>query len=109
MKLLHSKHRIVLSGTPIQNHLIEMWNIMDWLSDHRLLGDIKSFNQTFRKQIEEGQNRSASPEARRIAAECAECLRQLIFSITLRREKTTTFNSPMQPTISKKTEIVLWW
>ena len=40
MKLLHSKHRIVLSGTPIQNHLIEMWNIMDWLSDHRLLGDI---------------------------------------------------------------------
>ena len=40
---LRVHHRIVLSGTPLQNNLVEMWNIMDWLCEHKLLGGRKEF------------------------------------------------------------------
>ena len=49
--LLRANHRICLTGTPLQNHLGELWSQFNFLLPG-LLGDEKTFNNDFRKPIE---------------------------------------------------------
>jgi hypothetical protein len=49
--LLAADHRLCLTGTPLQNHLGELWAQFDFLMPG-LLGDEKVFNANFRKPIE---------------------------------------------------------
>ncbi|WP_373989482.1 SNF2-related protein [Duganella sp. BuS-21] len=49
--LLQASHRLCLTGTPVQNHLGELWAQFHFLSPG-LLGDEKTFNANFRKPIE---------------------------------------------------------
>ncbi len=48
---LHSTHRICLSGTPIENHLGELWSQFSFLMPG-LLGSQESFNENYRNPIE---------------------------------------------------------
>lgn len=47
VKLINSKHRYALTGTPIENRLSELWSIFDYLMPGFLYG-----YDTFRKQFE---------------------------------------------------------
>jgi superfamily II DNA or RNA helicase len=49
--LLQARHRLCLTGTPLQNHLGELWSQFHFLMPG-LLGDEKAFNADFRKPIE---------------------------------------------------------
>ncbi|QYF94647.1 DEAD/DEAH box helicase [Massilia sp. PAMC28688] len=49
--LLQARHRLCLTGTPLQNHLGELWSQFQFLLPG-LLGDEKQFNSQFRKPIE---------------------------------------------------------
>jgi len=49
--LLKAKHRLCLSGTPLENHLGELWSQFHFLLPG-LLGDEKNFNSQFRHPIE---------------------------------------------------------
>jgi superfamily II DNA or RNA helicase len=49
--LLPAQHRLCLTGTPLQNHLGELWSQFHFLMPG-LLGDEKRFNTEFRKPIE---------------------------------------------------------
>ena len=49
--LLPATHRLCLTGTPLQNHLGELWAQFHFLMPG-LLGDQKTFNAEFRKPIE---------------------------------------------------------
>jgi len=49
--LLRARHRLCLSGTPLENHLGELWSQFHFLLPG-LLGDEKSFNAQFRYPIE---------------------------------------------------------
>jgi superfamily II DNA or RNA helicase len=49
--LLRARHRLCLTGTPMQNHLGELWSQFHFLMPG-LLGDEKAFNANFRKPIE---------------------------------------------------------
>ncbi len=49
--LLRARHRLCLTGTPLQNHLGELWSQFHFLLPG-LLGDEKQFNNDFRKPIE---------------------------------------------------------
>lgn len=51
--LLDARHRLCLTGTPVQNHLGELWSQFHFLMPG-LLGDDKSFRAYFRKPIEQG-------------------------------------------------------
>ncbi|MDN4059803.1 DEAD/DEAH box helicase [Massilia sp. YIM B02769] len=51
--LLDARHRLCLTGTPLQNHLGELWSQFHFLMPG-LLGDDKSFRARFRKPIEQG-------------------------------------------------------
>jgi len=49
--LLRARHRLCLSGTPLENHLGELWSQFHFLLPG-LLGDEKTFNSNFRHPIE---------------------------------------------------------
>jgi superfamily II DNA or RNA helicase len=49
--LLNSRHRLCLTGTPLENHLGELWSQFHFLLPG-LLGDEKTFNSQFRHPIE---------------------------------------------------------
>ncbi|MFJ2990888.1 SNF2-related protein [Collimonas sp. NPDC087041] len=49
--LLNTRHRLCLTGTPVENHLGELWAQFHFLLPG-LLGDEKSFNRDFRHPIE---------------------------------------------------------
>ena len=50
--LLDARHRLCLTGTPLQNHLGELWSQFHFLMPG-LLGDDKTFRARFRKPIEQ--------------------------------------------------------
>ena len=63
---LDSRHRICLSGTPIENNLDELWSQFAFLQPG-LLGDRRSFGKRFRSPIEkEGDPLRRSQLSRRI-------------------------------------------
>ncbi|MEI6466170.1 MAG: DEAD/DEAH box helicase, partial [Verrucomicrobiota bacterium] len=57
---LKAAHRLCLSGTPMQNHLGELWSLMRFLMPG-FLSDEKSFNTFIRKPIE--RDRSSGTQA----------------------------------------------
>jgi superfamily II DNA or RNA helicase len=67
--------RLCLTGTPIENHLGELWSIFDWLAPG-LLGDELAFRRFWRQPIE------GRGDGERLAA-----LRDLIAPLVLRRLK----------------------
>lgn len=52
---LKGKNRIALSGTPIENHLGELWSIFSFINPG-LLGSIKSFQNKYSSPIETSQS-----------------------------------------------------
>ncbi|MEN9974883.1 MAG: hypothetical protein RLZZ282_889, partial [Verrucomicrobiota bacterium] len=55
---LNAAHRICLSGTPMENHLGELWSLMRFLMPG-FLSDEKTFNTFVRKPIERDRSPSA--------------------------------------------------
>ncbi len=52
LRLLRSRRRVAMTGTPIENHLGELWAIMDFLNPG-LLGSREWFRRTFAEPIQE--------------------------------------------------------
>jgi SNF2 family DNA or RNA helicase len=56
VRRLNARHRLCLTGTPLENHLGELWAQFDFLLPG-LLGDAKGFTKTWRTPIEKHGNR----------------------------------------------------
>ncbi len=56
VRKLNARHRLCLTGTPLENHLGELWAQFDFLLPG-LLGDTKEFTRTWRTPIEKQGNR----------------------------------------------------
>lgn len=52
---IKTRHRLALTGTPFENHLGELWALMDFLMPH-LLGNQRRFTHLFRIPIEKHQD-----------------------------------------------------
>jgi intein/homing endonuclease/superfamily II DNA or RNA helicase len=61
-RLLNGDHRLALSGTPIENHLGELWSLFEFLNPG-MLGAASGF------KLVGGVARNASPEARQLLAQ----------------------------------------
>ncbi len=55
VRRLTARHRLCLTGTPLENHLGELWAQFDFLLPG-LLGDVKSFTKTWRTPVEKHGN-----------------------------------------------------
>lgn len=85
---VQTKHRLLLSGTPIQNNLNELWALFDFVCFGELLDTLKVFNEEFANGIENSTLRNASENVRGRGERLAIELRELIKPHFLRRDKT---------------------
>jgi len=66
-RALRARHRLCLTGTPMENHLGELWSLFDFLQPG-LLGNEKQFQRLYRTAIEKNGNQArAEALTRRIA------------------------------------------
>jgi SNF2 family DNA or RNA helicase len=87
---LQAKFKVITTGTPIENHLGELWNLFNFLNPG-LLGSLKDFNRNFAIPIE----RHNDPDRRRI-------LKKILQPFVLRRLKSQVLEE-----LPSRTEIVL--
>uniref|UniRef100_A0A0G4GB31 Uncharacterized protein n=1 Tax=Chromera velia CCMP2878 TaxID=1169474 RepID=A0A0G4GB31_9ALVE len=83
---LKSRSRVLLTGTPLPNRPSELWCLMDFASPG-LLGNLKSFNQTFARPIERSLAKNANAWEKSMGDEVSVRLRFLIKDAFLRRLK----------------------
>jgi hypothetical protein len=87
---LRGAFRVAVSGTPIENHLGELWSILSF-TNPGLLGTSKRFEERFARPIAAGDDRRA-----------ADVLRRLVAPFLLRRTKGEVLSE-----LPAKTEITL--
>ena len=64
---LQAGFRVVLSGTPVENHLAELWNLFRFLNPG-LLGTMEQFRKRFQEPIERDQDTVALGRLRRMVS-----------------------------------------
>ena len=62
---LQAKNRIILTGTPVQNHLGELWNLYQFINPG-LLGSYEQFQKKYIQPIELQQDKERSKQLKRI-------------------------------------------
>lgn len=90
-KSLRALHRIVLTGTPIENRLSDLWSLFDFINPG-LLGSFKQFKQ-FSKELESRESEQYAP------------LRRLVQPYILRRLKT---DKSVITDLPDKSEVLAW-
>ncbi len=90
-RMLNAAHRLVLTGTPVENNTFELWSQFSYLNPG-LLGNMEYFKREFATPIERHQDEAA-----------AQLLRQLIYPFVLRRTK-----EQVAPELPPRTERVLY-
>ncbi|EFJ51955.1 hypothetical protein VOLCADRAFT_120362, partial [Volvox carteri f. nagariensis] len=83
---LPARVRVIISGTPIQNNLMEMHSLFDFTTTG-LLGDAKTFKKNYERPITKGLDKEATARERQTGAAIAAELRQRVEPYFLRREK----------------------
>lgn len=86
VKLLQTPHRLLLSATPIQNNLRELWSLIDFICPN-LLGSEETFMKTVAWHIRVGCYARASQLEVEVARRCTMMLRDTIQPCLLRRTK----------------------
>ncbi|XP_038599950.1 DNA excision repair protein ERCC-6 [Tachyglossus aculeatus] len=85
-KQFRTPHRIILSGSPMQNNLRELWSLFDFVFPGKL-GTLPVFMEQFSVPITMGGYSNASPVQVKTAYKCACVLRDTINPYLLRRMK----------------------
>ncbi|MDR4509733.1 MAG: DEAD/DEAH box helicase [Candidatus Brocadiaceae bacterium] len=87
---LRGRFKIITTGTPIENHLGELWNLFQFINPG-LLGSLKKFNEKYAAPIERDNNHQVKNR-----------LKKLVQPFILRRTKAQVLNE-----LPPKTEITL--
>lgn len=91
VKKLTSNHRLILSGTPIQNNVLELWSLFDFLMPG-FLGTEKVFLDRFAKPIAASRNAKSSSKEQEAGALAVEALHKQVLPFLLRRLKEEVLN-----------------
>ena len=62
---LQAQRKVILTGTPIQNHLAELWNLFQFINPG-LLGSAEQFKQKFILPIEGENDKNRQNQLRRL-------------------------------------------
>ena len=86
VKRIRAEHRLILSGTPIQNNVLELWSLFDFLMPG-FLGTEKVFNDKFAKPIAVSRNSKTTSKEQEAGAIALESLHKQVLPFMLRRLK----------------------
>ncbi|PXF49054.1 putative helicase mot1 [Gracilariopsis chorda] len=86
VRSLSSNHRLILTGTPIQNSVIELWAMFDFLMPG-FLGSEKSFKDTYAKPIMAAREGKCSETDQEKGMAATESLHRQVLPFVLRRLK----------------------
>jgi DNA excision repair protein ERCC-6 len=101
-KELRTHNRVILSGTPMQNNLTELWSLFDFIFPMRL-GTLVNFRNQFEIPIKQGGYANGSNLQVETAMKCAETLKDAISPYLLQR-----FKVDVAADLPKKSERVLF-
>ncbi len=90
-RLLKAEHRIVMTGTPVENNTFELWSQFAFLNPG-LLGNMDYFKRAFANPIESGGDQIS-----------AATLRSLVYPFILRRTK-----EQVAPELPPRTERIIY-
>ncbi|XP_034989710.2 DNA excision repair protein ERCC-6-like [Zootoca vivipara] len=84
---ISSENRILLTGTPVQNNLKELWALFDFACQGTLLGTMKTFGAEYEKPITRARTKNATQEEKALGLKMSENLMSIIKPYFLRRSK----------------------
>ena len=62
---LNGKFKMITTGTPIENHLGELWNLFNFINPG-LLGSLEEFNQRYALPIEKDKNKKTREKLKKL-------------------------------------------
>lgn len=82
-----ARHRVLLTGTPVQNNLREMWALFDFACQGSLLGTSKTFKTEYENPITRAREKDATPGEKALGLRISQNLMDIIKPYFLRRTK----------------------
>ncbi|KAK0602735.1 hypothetical protein LWI29_036474 [Acer saccharum] len=86
VKQLKAQHRLILSGTPIQNNIMDLWSLFDFLMPG-FLGTERQFQATYGKPLVAARDSKCSAKDAEAGALAMEALHKQVMPFLLRRTK----------------------
>uniref|UniRef100_A0A3Q3XFC0 DNA excision repair protein ERCC-6-like n=1 Tax=Mola mola TaxID=94237 RepID=A0A3Q3XFC0_MOLML len=127
-----SKNRVLLTGTPVQNNLREMWSLFDFACQGTLLGTAKTFKMEYENPITRAREKDATPGEKALGFRMSQNLMAIIKPHFLRRTKSEVQKNKMNgkqedsdskdsqvpnppkdsgavmPTLTRKNDLIVW-
>ncbi|XP_068813327.1 DNA excision repair protein ERCC-6-like [Struthio camelus] len=122
-----AKHRLLLTGTPVQNNLREMWSLFDFACQGSLLGTAKTFKMEYENPITRAREKDATLGEKALGLKISENLMTIIKPYFLRRTKEdikkncnadkldaplpedpSENSAPVMPSLTRKNDFVVW-
>lgn len=101
LKQIRSKRRVVLTGYPLQNNLLEYWCMVDFVRPN-YLGTKTEFSNMFERPIQNGQCVDSTPQDVKLMRYRAHVLHSLLEGFVQRRS-----HAVLQSTLPQKEEYVM--
>ena len=86
VKSVKSFHRLILSGTPVQNNVLDLWSLFDFLMPG-FLGTAAQFNEKYGKPIHDSRDAKASSKEQEKGALALDALHKQVLPFVMRRMK----------------------
>ncbi|XP_008574826.1 PREDICTED: DNA excision repair protein ERCC-6-like [Galeopterus variegatus] len=126
-RVIPANNRLLLTGTPVQNNLQELWSLFDFACQGSLLGTLKTFKMEYENPITRAREKDATPGEKALGFKISENLMEIIKPYFLRRtkeevQKKKSGNQEVRlseknpdvdascemPSLSRKNDLIIW-